>query len=477
MKKISLAIMVLVVALASCKKTPEVNLKYVDVERDLITVGMTTATVQCDYGYIATLKKAYFYYGEGSDTTNMNIAEMRVAQNTLYVDLAGLKPNTLYGYYYEFYNGFNSMRTATKTFKTESLPIALPTVVTSLVTEITTTSAKGGGEVTDDGGAEVTERGICWSTDENPTLNDSHVAAGAGIGNFTAAMSELEAGTTYHIRAYAINEKGTAYGLDKEFTTNLIEGALSGDYSVSNSLKVRFSKGNLQYRASTNTWRFAENQWDCVGEGNANASPEYDGWIDRFGWGTSGYDHGAVCYQPWCNCSIEDYFAYGNDAYSLFDSTGMADWGYNAISNGGNMENLGWRTLKGLEWSFLVSNRPVASGIRFAKATVDGKYGMILVPDDWNANTYPLNNVNTGEAHYDSNIIGSETWADVFEANGAVFLPQASQDADVRYCSSSKSYPGQIWILFFGNEFLMPHVSTWHSGRGYAVRLVHDVNL
>ena len=230
MKKISIAILALIAVLSSCKKVPEVNLKYVDVERDLITVGMTTATVQCDYQYIATLKKAYFYYGEGEDEDNMNTAEMRVVQNTLYVDLADLKPNTLYSYYYEFYNGFNSMRTALKTFKTEvgngggeepptPPEIMLPTVITAMVTEITTNSAQCGGEVVDDGGAEVTERGICWGTNENPTLDDNHVAAGSGIGNFTAAMSELEASIIYHVRAYAINEAGTAYGLDREFTT------------------------------------------------------------------------------------------------------------------------------------------------------------------------------------------------------------------------------------------------------------------
>ena len=222
MKKISIAIMVLVVALASCKKTPEVNLKYVDVERDLITVGTTTATVQCDYDYIATLKKAYFYYGEGTNEADMNKAEMRVVQNTLYVDLTGLRANATYSYFYEFHNGFNSMRTALKTFKTEGgadPTIILPTVVTGEVTEITISSAKGSGEVTNDGGTEVTERGICWSTNENPTLNDNHVAAGTGIGAFTAIMSGLEANTTYHVRAYATNEAGTAYALDREFVT------------------------------------------------------------------------------------------------------------------------------------------------------------------------------------------------------------------------------------------------------------------
>ena len=204
MKKISLAILTLLVALTACKKDPEVNLKYVDVERDLITVGTTTATVQCDYDYFATLKKAYFYYGEGENEADMNTAEMRVVQNTLYVDLAGLTASTTYNYYYEFHNGFNSMRTVAKTFKTEggSGPaITLPTVVTGEVTEIATSSAKASGEVTNDGGAEVTERGICWSTSENPTVDDNHVAAGTGTSAFTAMMNGLEASTTYHVRA------------------------------------------------------------------------------------------------------------------------------------------------------------------------------------------------------------------------------------------------------------------------------------
>ena len=88
--------MVLVVALASCKKTPEVNLKYVDVERDLVTVGTTIANIQCDYAYIATLKKAYFCYGEGENENAFTSAEMRVVQNTLYVELVGLRENTTY---------------------------------------------------------------------------------------------------------------------------------------------------------------------------------------------------------------------------------------------------------------------------------------------------------------------------------------------------------------------------------------------
>ncbi len=481
MKKISIAIMVLVVALTACKKDPEVNLKYVDVKRDLITVGMTTATVQCDYQYIATLKKAYFYYGEGADENDLNTAEMRVVQNTLYVDLADLKPNTLYSYYYEFHNGFNSMQTAAKTFKTEALPIALPTVITATVTEITTTSAKGGGEVTNDGGAEVTERGICWSENENPTLNDSHVAAGTGTGVFTAAMTGLEIGVTYHVRAYAVNEKGTAYGLDREFTTNSIEGALSGDFSVSETEKVRFSKGNLQYRASTNTWRFAENQWDYVGENNINASATYDGWFDLFSWGTSGYNHGAVCYEPWSTGGQFDHAAYNHNDYDLCDETGQADWGYNAISNGSYQEGC-WRTLRTPEWQYLLEVRSTNSGMRYVKAEVNGINGLILLPDDWDPGVYVLSHSNEAYSAFDENTISLEAWTNILEGNGAVFLPAAGniqawsyENFDLRgvYWSSSSHAPWLKGLIDFTNDGLGSNASYYPHCR-YSVRLVHS---
>ena len=126
-------------------------------------------------------------------------------------------------------------------------------------------------------------------------------------------------------------------------TPNIVlpEGALGGLFSVSEGQQVRFSQGNLQYQASTSTWRFAENQTDCIGDGNANIGDAYDGWIDLFGWGTSGFNHGAVCYQPWSSSQDpHDYCAYGNPNDNLYSQTGQADWGYNAISNGGSQNGL-----------------------------------------------------------------------------------------------------------------------------------------
>ncbi len=260
--------------------------------------------------------------------------------------------------------------------------------------------------------------------------------------------------------------------------TNFIEmcngdaptGAIDGKFTINNNGdQVYFSQGNLQYQASTNTWRFALNQWETVGlEDNENASATFDGWIDKYDWATSGYPHIEDCYQPWSSCGM--HLAYGAESYNLYDESGQADWGYNAISNGGNVENSGWRTVKGNEWSYLFNHRTTLSGIRYAKATVNGEYGVILFPDDWNADWYAVNNYNESAASYNSNIISGDVWESVFEAHGAVLLPQSSGCSDIRYCSASKSYTGQIWILFFADTFLTPQVSTY-VGK-YAVRLV-----
>ena len=78
-----------------------------------------------------------------------------------------------------------------------------------------------GGNVTFDGWSEITARGVCWSTSPNPTINDSKTTDGSGIGSFTSNITGLADGTTYYVRAYATNSKGTAYGEEKSFTTLL----------------------------------------------------------------------------------------------------------------------------------------------------------------------------------------------------------------------------------------------------------------
>ncbi len=103
------------------------------------------------------------------------------------------------------------------------LEVALPTVTTSAVSQITETSAVAGGHVTSDGGAVVTERGVVYGKSPNPTisnLSNTIRPCGSGTGEFTYTITDLQENTTYYIRAYATNDVGTAYGEEESFTTN-----------------------------------------------------------------------------------------------------------------------------------------------------------------------------------------------------------------------------------------------------------------
>lgn len=215
------------------------------------------------------------------------------------------------------------------------------------------------------------------------------------------------------------------------------DGAINGLFTVGMdgnvARQVYFSKGNLQFipQYYDHTWhyywKFADYQWEYLGN-NGQGSTNQNVARDLFGWGTSGYNHGATAYQPWSTSTNNyDYCAYGQYNYNLNQEgqSGQADWGYNAISNGGNAENIGWRTLLREEWDYVINTRTTTSGIRYAKGTVNGVIGLILLPDNWDASTYTLNNTNTSGASFDGNIISSGDWTTTLEPHGAVFLPAA----------------------------------------------------
>lgn len=96
----------------------------------------------------------------------------------------------------------------------------LPKLTTSPVTEISHMTASSGGEILSDGDASITHRGVCWSISASPTLDDDKTEDGSDVGVFTSSLTGLAGGTTYHIRAYATNKVGTAYGDEIEFTTS-----------------------------------------------------------------------------------------------------------------------------------------------------------------------------------------------------------------------------------------------------------------
>lgn len=183
-----------------------------------------------------------------------------------------------------------------------------------------------------------------------------------------------------------------------------VDGMLPGLFSVSATRQVRFSQGNLQYHAKKDKWRFAEHQYDYIGNDNRNIDRYYNGWIDLYGWGTG--DNPTLATT-------------NKDAYSSF-----TDWSENAISNGGNLRNT-WRPLSCGEWEYVLFHRANAYQ-KIGTGRINGLGGLIILPDscvlpsglafnpgitarddDWTLNSYTLTQ-----------------WAKM-EAAGAVFLPAA----------------------------------------------------
>jgi hypothetical protein len=125
--------------------------------------------------------------------------------------------------------------------------VTLPEVTTENVSGITQTSAVSGGNVINNGGAEVTARGVCWGTSENPDFSSSKTSNGTGNGSFTSSIISLTANTNYYVRAYATNREGTVYGNELSFTTT---GPSIGDSYQGGIVAYIFKLGDPIYNAN-----------------------------------------------------------------------------------------------------------------------------------------------------------------------------------------------------------------------------------
>lgn len=264
-------------------------------------------------------------------------------------------------------------------------------------------------------------------------------------------------------------------------------GVLKGKFSVSANTQVQFSQGNLLYQASTNTWKFAENQWDFVGDAtsgtvienakkcdNAKISTSYVGWIDLFGWGTGN--------------------APTKSSKEKKDYSNFADWGTNAISNGGNKANV-WRTLTNDEWGYLIYTRPNSATL-FGFGSVNEVNGLILLPDNWklpNGASFTASTTqglayadgyyyNSNGKNYSHNTYTIEQWSKM-EAAGAVFLPcvgyregieVSSVVADGGYWSATLDDTEDVCIAhyFHFSTYRLNPQDNFVCNRGRAVRLV-----
>lgn len=235
-------------------------------------------------------------------------------------------------------------------------------------------------------------------------------------------------------------------------------------FSVSPSKQVYFSSGNLQYHPVNNEWRFAETQFDYIGDANVNCSSTYNGWLDLFGSTTS------------VNFGVSTSTNY-REARGIF-----IDWGTNQIGN--DVPNT-WRTLETFEWKYVVFDRPNARYLR-GVANVNGVNGLVLLPDTWacpsDITFKPgFHSEYSEEAYAQHQTFTADQWSRLEHA-GAVFLPAAGgrDGSDVLvvqalgYYWSTPLSDGYFshYLSFNSGEATMQHDIRYY---GFSVRLVKDV--
>ena len=440
--------------------TPEITVTTKNVSDITINSAKTGGTIACE-DQIQIQGRGVCYSKAHNPTLQDHVISNGTGLGSFVSVLTDLEVNT--EYYVKAYAETNDSIIYGNEVHFTTNAIIAPEILTQQVTDITTTTATCGGNIISDGGYPIIVRGICWSTNQNPTISDEFTTNGDGVGEYTASITNLEPNTKYYVRAYAINSNDIYYGEQVSFTTEEIVDIQS--FSVSETQKVLFSSGNLQYNSRSNTWKFADNQYDYCGVSNQYIGSNYSGWIDLFGYGTSGYNG---C-SPWLN-SVEN-IDYANGVTNIAGT--MYDWGMNNI-NGAEGE---WRTLTNEEWLYLINLRNNASRLR-AKAVVNGVKGFLLLPDNW---VKPENITFVEDAiNWSSNIYNLSQWDDL-ENSYAIFLPAAGNrngsivndlNSVGGYWTSSSGLMTTALYFIFTESTYNTTASVRYFGR--SVRLVKD---
>ncbi len=236
------------------------------------------------------------------------------------------------------------------TFNTNSIEVS-----TNNIGSINSYSASAGGSITQYGGSEITSRGVCWSTSQNPTINDDKTIDGTGAGDFASTITGISVNNTYYVRAYAINESGTTYGNQVTFNTNLpalttteateisVSGAISGG-NISNAGGTEIISRGVCW--STNENPTIENNHSSSGTG----AGEYTVSITGLSIGNTYYVRAYATNS--IGVAYGNQVTFSNDIPTL-TTTSISDITETSASSGGEITNSGGTAVisRGICWS------------------------------------------------------------------------------------------------------------------------------
>ena len=294
--------------------------------------------------------------------------------------MTGLADNTTY--YVRAYatNSLGTSYGAQQSFNTQAY--GMPIVSTTAITDITYNTASSGGNVTADGGTAVTSRGVCWSTNQNPTTADSHTTDGSGTGTFISSLTSLTAGLTYYLRAYATNGEGTSYGNQVSFTTTAYSVPTVTTTEVTSiTYTTASSGGNVTSTGGQNVtvkgvcWSTSQNP-TVVDAHTTNGTG-----TGAFASNITGLTPGATYYvRAYATNSVGtsygEQLSFTAQAYTVpvVTSTAISAITYTTASSGGNVTATGGQnvTARGVCWS--TSQNPTTADTHTSNGTGTGTF-------------------------------------------------------------------------------------------------------
>ena len=241
-----------------------------------------------------------------------------------------------------------------------------------------------------------------------------------------------------------------------------------GVFSVAPDKQVSFSQGNLQYLPAANIWKFADTQYEYLGNANKYLKPTFRNWVDLFGWSAN---NTTAPFGVSTSTNVANY------------AGTFVDWGTNEIC--GDAPNT-WRTLSADEWEYLFEQRKNALQLR-SKGSIDGHRGHILLPDDWvlPEGVQFVAQPNNLTMDLDINSYTQAEWS-IMEKAGAVFLPAAGRRDGTKvgylveysgvWSSTSTTNTNAFHTYYNYESQIIQHHWTSATSRinGRSVRLVHD---
>jgi uncharacterized protein (TIGR02145 family) len=338
-----LFITVILITAISCIKDPTLPVVNTDPATEIsITSAQLSGTVTGDGG--AEITARGFCWGTEPDPTmDDELVPAGIGKGNFSATLESLEPNTHYNVRAFAENSVGIAYGNNVEFVTNTAP---PAVTTAAISGIAAVTATCGGNVTYDGGAPITAKGICWSTDPQPDITDPHTNEGPGSGTFSSSLTNLNPAIVYYVRAYVSNQSWTVYGDQITFRTKLtdIEGNLYNTILIGTKLwmtenlrTTRLNDNTLIPEITGNTeWIGTSSPAYCWYDNNASFKTTYGALYNWFSVNT-----GKLCPTGWHVPTDQEFSA-------LEITLGMASdqseiWGWRGTDHGLRMKNTtGW---------------------------------------------------------------------------------------------------------------------------------------